>query len=160
MDWRKAAQYLVRSGVLTSQSVLPPPTVRPKFVRTAQLAVPPEQAEAALPDLGKTEATRARRQSALRLLMREPEAVNVAWVYAESGCNLADLQELDERGLIVLRETEIWRDPLEKIESREQGIENSTPARTDARPAESLGGDPGGFPILLLTSLPPSSSMV
>ena len=57
VDWRKTAQYLVRSGVLTSQSVLPPPTVRPKFIRTAQLAVPPEQAEAALPDLGKTEAT-------------------------------------------------------------------------------------------------------
>jgi primosomal protein N' (replication factor Y) len=126
MDWRKAAQYLVRSGVLTTQSVLPPPTVRPKFVRTAQLAVPPEQAKAALPELGKTEATRARRQSALRFLMRDPDAVNVAWVYAESGCNLADLQEMDERGLIVLRETEIWRDPLEKIDSREQGMETSS----------------------------------
>ena len=57
-------------------------------MRTAQLAVPPEQAEAALPDLGKTEATRTRRQSALRLLMREPEAVNVAWVYAESAAIL------------------------------------------------------------------------
>ena len=112
VDWRKAAQYLVRSGVLTSQSILPPPTVRPKFVRTAQLAVAPEQAGAALPGLGKTAATLARRQSALRLLMRDPDAINVAWVYAESGCNLADLQELDERGLIVLHETEIWRDPL------------------------------------------------
>ena len=121
VDWRKTAQYLVRSGVLASQSILPPPTVRPKFVRTAQLAVPPEQAEAALPDLGKTAATLARRQSALRLLMRDPDAVNVAWVYAESGCNLADLQELDERGLIVLHETEIWRDPLGKIENSEQG---------------------------------------
>ncbi len=127
VDWRKTAQYLVKSGLLTSQSILPPPTIRPKFVRTAQLAVPPEQAEAALPDLGKTVATRTRRQSALRFLMRAPEAVNVAWVYAESGCNLADLQELDERGLIVLRETEIWRDPLEKIESGEQRPENSIP---------------------------------
>ena len=124
VDWRKAAQYLVRSGVLTSQSILPPPTVRPKFVRTAQLAVPPEQAGAALPGLGKTAATLARRQSALRLLMRDPDAVNIAWVYAESGCNLADLQELDERGLIVLHETEIWRDPLGKIENMEQGMEN------------------------------------
>ena len=53
VDWRKAAQYLVKSGVLTSQSVLPPPSIRPKFVRKAQLAVPPEQAEAMLPDLGE-----------------------------------------------------------------------------------------------------------
>jgi len=121
VDWRKSAQYLVRRGVLSSQSILPPPTVRPKFIRTAQLAVPPEQAELALPDLGKTAATLARRQSALRLLMRDPDAVNVAWVYAESGCNLADLQELDERGLIVLHETEIWRDPLGKIADQESG---------------------------------------
>jgi primosomal protein N' (replication factor Y) len=121
VDWRKTAQYLVRSGVLTSQSVLPMPTVRPKFVRTAQLAVPLEQAEALMKDLGKTEATQTRRQAALRFLMREPADVNVSWVYAESGCNLADLQELAERELIVLRETEIWRDPLEKISDKESG---------------------------------------
>jgi len=127
VDWRKTAQTLVRSGVLTSQSVLPAPTVRPKFIRTAQLTVPIEQAEAAMPDLGKTTATLERRQAALRLLMREPDSIDVAWVYAESSCTLADLQELDERGLIVLREMEIWRDPLEKIESGEQGIENSIP---------------------------------
>jgi primosomal protein N' (replication factor Y) len=57
--------------------------------------------------------------------MREPSDVNVAWVYAESGCNLADLQELAERELIALRETEIWRDPLERVESR--GVENNPP---------------------------------
>lgn len=125
VDWRKTAQYLVRAGVLTAQPILPPPSVRPKFVRTAQLAVPPEEAEAALSTLGKTEATLARRQAALLFLMREPEAVNVSWVYAESGCTLADLQELDERGLIVLRETEIWRDPLERVERREKREENS-----------------------------------
>ncbi|MEZ0395036.1 MAG: primosomal protein N' [Anaerolineales bacterium] len=121
VDWRKTAQYLVRTGLLTAQSVLPPPSVRPKFVRTAQLAVPPQEAEAALPTLGKTAATLARRQAALRFLMREPQAVNVAWVYAESGCTLADLQELEERGLIVLRETEIWRDPLERLGEPEAG---------------------------------------
>jgi primosomal protein N' (replication factor Y) len=127
VEWRKTAQSMLRSGLLTSQSVLPPPSIRPKFVRTAQLAVPSAQAEAALPDLGKIPDTLRRRQAALRFLMREPEAVNVAWIYAESGCNLADLQELDQRGLIVLRETEIWRDPLEKIESREQETGNSIP---------------------------------
>jgi primosomal protein N' (replication factor Y) len=115
VDWRKTAQFLVRRGILASQSILPSPSVRPKFVRTAQLAVPPERAEAALPELGKTEATLTRRQAALRLLMREPADVNVAWVYAESGCSLADLQEMAERELIVLRETEIWRDPLERV---------------------------------------------
>ena len=115
VDWRRAAQSLVRNGMLISQSFLPAASVRPKFVRTAQLSVPPDVAEAALPELGKTPETLRRRQAALHCLMREPSDVNVSWVYAESGCNLADLQELAERELIVLRETEIWRDPLVKI---------------------------------------------
>src|SRR5258708_2637223 len=122
VDWRGTAQTLVRRGVLSSQSVLPPANARPKFVRTAQLSVTPEMAEAALNDLGSTDATRTRRQQALRFLIQRPDAVNVSWVYAESGCNLADLQELAERELIVLRETEIWRDPLDKI--MDQNVEN------------------------------------
>jgi primosomal protein N' (replication factor Y) len=65
VDWRRTAQVLLRSGQLASQSVLPPPTVRPKYVRTAQLAVPPETAEAALPELGRTAATLQRRQATL-----------------------------------------------------------------------------------------------
>jgi len=112
VEWRRTAQYMVRRGVLSATSVLPRASVRPKFVRTAQLAVSPEVARAALKDLGSTEATRARRQRAIEYLLRRPEAVNVSWVYAESGCNLADLQELSERELIFLREQEVWRDPL------------------------------------------------
>ena len=119
VDWRRTAQFLVRKGVLSSQSVLPPSRVRPKFTKTAQLAVSPDIAEAVMNELGKTNATLARRQKALQFLMRVKDAVNVSWVYAESGCNLADLQELEERELIMLRETEIWRDPLEKIETGE-----------------------------------------
>ncbi len=112
VDWRRTARALLRSGILTGQSILPAPSLRPKFIRSAQLSVPLEVAAAAMPGLGKTAQTLTRRQSALQFLMREPADVNVSWVYAESGCNLADLQELAERELIVLRETEIWRDPL------------------------------------------------
>jgi primosomal protein N' (replication factor Y) len=119
VDWRKVASYLVKKGVLESQSVLPPARVRTKYIKTAQLAVPPELAEAAMDDLGKTETTRERRQKALQFLMQVKDAVNVSWVYAESGCNLADLQELEERGLIRLFETEIFRDPLEKTSTQE-----------------------------------------
>jgi primosomal protein N' (replication factor Y) len=119
VDWRAAAGSLVRRGVLESHSVLLPPSVRPKYVRTVQLSVSPEVAEAAMSNLGTTEATQSRRQAALRCLMRDPDEVNVSWVYAESGCKLADLQLLAERDLIMLRENEMWRDPLEHINSRE-----------------------------------------
>ena len=116
VDWRRSAAALARQGALSAQAILPPPSVRPKYLRTAQLAVPPETAEQAMPELGRNAGTLARRQGALRCLLRAPQALDVAWVYAESGCSLADLQALAERELIVLRETEIWRDPLLHID--------------------------------------------
>ncbi len=117
VDWRKSAEWLARRGILEKKSVLPPPRVRPKYIRVAQLAVTPEEADAAMSGLG-TKQTLARRQKALQFLVRALDAVNVSWVYAESGCNLADLQELEERGLIRLFESEIFRDPLERVSTQ------------------------------------------
>jgi primosomal protein N' (replication factor Y) len=114
VDWRRVANNLVKKGVLESHSILPPARVRSKYIKTAQLAVSPEILEAEIDHLGKTESTQTRRKKALQFLMQVKDAVNVSWVYAESGSNLADLQELEERGLIRLFETEIFRDPLEK----------------------------------------------
>lgn len=114
VNWRRIATTLVKKGVLESKSVLPPARVRSKYVRTAQLAVPPKILETQIDHLGKTEATQTRRKRAMQFLMEVKDAVNVSWVYAESGSNLTDLQELEERGLIRLFETEIFRDPLDK----------------------------------------------
>jgi primosomal protein N' (replication factor Y) len=114
VDWRRVAAHLVKKGVLASQSVLPPARVRTKYIKTAQLSVPPAVAEESMDELGKTKATQERRKKALQFLMKVKDAVNVSWVYAESGSGLPDLQELEERGLIRLFETEIFRDPLDK----------------------------------------------
>ena len=118
VDWRKVANTLVKKGVLESQSVLPPARVRTKFIKTAQLAIAPEMAEAEMENLGKTTSTQARRRKAVEFLIRVKDAINVSWVYAESGCGLPDLQELEERGLIRLFETEIFRDPLEGVDTK------------------------------------------
>jgi primosomal protein N' (replication factor Y) (superfamily II helicase) len=117
VDWRKTANLLVKKGVLSTRNILPPPRVRPKYVRVAQLSVKPEAAEDGMGSLGSTKQTLARRQAALRFLIQQPDAINLSWIYAETGCKLADLQELEERGLIRLFENEIFRDPLGKIES-------------------------------------------
>src|SRR5512145_2541177 len=69
VDWRKVATNLVRKGVLESRSVLPPVRVRTKYIKTAQLAAPPEIVEASMDDLGKTESTQTRRKKALQFLM-------------------------------------------------------------------------------------------
>ncbi|MBI2331358.1 MAG: primosomal protein N' [Chloroflexi bacterium] len=123
VDWRKTANLLVKKGVLTSKNILPPPRVRPKQIRVAQLAVTPEAAEAEMQDLGSTKQTQARREAALRFLIQQPVPVNLSWVYAQTGCNISDLQELEERGLIRLFENEIFRDPLERIEKQETSNE-------------------------------------
>ena len=114
VDWRKVATTLVKKGVLESKSILPPARVRSKYIKTAQLAVPPQVLEAEIDHLGKTESTQTRRKKALQFLMHVKDAVNVSWVYAESGSSLTDLQELEERGLLRLFETEIFRDPLDR----------------------------------------------
>ena len=192
MNWRSAAQALIKKGLISTESILLPPKVKPKYVRTAQLACPPEVAEKAMPTLGRKIRTaklasspesafekmdqlaRAgskaltrrqamlniliqrpgeietstlfklsngnssdlqklvdlnlvkigeinspaleRRQTILRYLMREPEPVNVTWLYAESGGNLADLYALAEQGLIILGESEVWRDPVDQLD--------------------------------------------
>ncbi|MFN8434246.1 MAG: primosomal protein N' [Anaerolineales bacterium] len=125
IDWRKSANMLVKKGVLTSKNVLPPPRVRPKNIRVAQLAVTPEAAEEMVASLGSTKATQTRRESALRFLIQQPEPIHLSWVYAQTGCNISDLQELEERGLIRLFENEIFRDPLERIEKQETKSELS-----------------------------------
>jgi primosomal protein N' (replication factor Y) len=117
LNWRAAARALVRRSLLTTQPVLPEPKVRPKIVRTAQLACTPEAAEAALPDLARAGSQALeRRQAIVRFMLREPGPVEVAWVYAESSGNLGDLRALSERGLLRLGEAETWRDPLQQAD--------------------------------------------
>ena len=113
-NWRSAARVLSKRDLISTRPTLLPPSVRPKRVRTAQLACPPAQAEAALPTLGRAgSAALARRQSMLGYLLHEPEPVEVAWLYAESGGNLSDLHKLADLGLVSLGESQVWRDPLE-----------------------------------------------
>ena len=111
-EWRAVMRALVKNDLVASQPILPPPSIRPKYVRTAQLAAPPEVVEAQLDELGSRSYTKSRRRKIMEFLLREPNQVAVDWVYAESGGNLHDLQLLNERGLLLLREQETIRDPL------------------------------------------------
>jgi primosomal protein N' (replication factor Y) (superfamily II helicase) len=112
-NWRAAASALVRRKVLESHSVLPPPAVKMKSVRTAHLAVPPEVAKTRVSELGRpgTQAFQ-RRQAVIHCLMDNADPMLVNWVYAESGANANDLRLLTEHNLIQLGESEVWRDPL------------------------------------------------
>jgi primosomal protein N' (replication factor Y) len=117
LDWRAASRPLIRRGLILTNSVLPSPSVQPKSVHTAQLACPPQAIESHLPELGRAGSKAlARRQAILRFLQHETGPVDVSWVYAESGGNLADLHFLAEKGLVSLGESPVWRDPLAGVD--------------------------------------------
>lgn len=117
INWRSSVNSLIRRRLLSKKPILPPPRVRPKYVRTAQLACSLQKAEKKMLTLGRP-GTKAfsRRQAIIKFLMQEPGPVDVSWVYAESGGNISDLRVLVEKGLVQLGESERWRDPLERIE--------------------------------------------
>jgi primosomal protein N' (replication factor Y) len=116
-NWKSTAEALKRRGFVITKPVLQAPTVKPKMVRTVQLACTPEQAEAQMDHLGrKGYSALARRQKIIRFLMRESGPVDVTWVYAESGGNLSDLKKLADMGLVFLGESEVMRDPLMEMD--------------------------------------------
>lgn len=115
LDWRAVLPALVKSGVVSSRSVLPPPAVRPKIVRTVQFSAPPGWREIAATIGRAGTAAFDRRLAAMQFLADQAIPVNVSWVYAASGASSTDLNRLAELDLVRLGETEIWRDPLEKL---------------------------------------------
>lgn len=113
VEWRGTVRKLAREGILHTHAVLPPTRVRPKTVRKAALAISPEKIET-LPDpLSKIQRVHERRLHVLRFLAGEEGLVEPSWIYAQTGANNGDLKMLSEAGLISLRQTEVWRDPLE-----------------------------------------------
>jgi len=111
-NWRGAAEALVRAGRLTKFSRLEPPSLHAKQIRTARLIAEPGLLARARERLSRSAAKHERLTAALDFLSQQTRPVDVSWVYAASGCTLADLRDLAERGLIDLGDAEVWRDPL------------------------------------------------
>ncbi len=123
-NWRPAAEALVKAGHLTKYTRLQPPTVHAKQIRTARLIAEPALLVRARERLSSSAAKHDRLAAALDFLAQQHRPVDVSWVYAASGCNLNDLRDLAERGLIDLGDAEVWRDPLA---GREFVAENAPP---------------------------------
>ena len=75
---------------------------------TLSLAIDPKQVPAAAAGYRRAEPY----LRILDFLAREPEPVDVSWIYAETGCNLSHLKKLADVELVALGEQEVWRDPL------------------------------------------------
>ncbi|OGO19732.1 MAG: primosomal protein N' [Chloroflexi bacterium RBG_16_48_8] len=117
MDWRRAANKLLNRGILSRTSILDPAQVHPHHVRIARLAIPPNHARVRVHEIGRSSSQAAvRRNAIVELLIKEGEPIEVTWVYAETGANLSDLKKLEEEGIVLLSQAEVWRDPLEQMD--------------------------------------------
>ncbi len=94
--WEDAANQLVRRGILRKATVLDPPRVRPRRVRTAELSAGPKQIWAAATEIGRaSKAADALAYLAMSIdpLPAEPD------VLAATGATVAHLRRLEREGL-------------------------------------------------------------
>jgi primosomal protein N' (replication factor Y) len=118
VQWEREAERLVRSGVISRRSILPPPSVRPKKIRMVQLAISRREADAVLASLNSNSISPARKPAAqrrarvLEAILGEGKPIAVEWVYASSNAKLEDVKWLAEEGWVDLVYEETIRDPL------------------------------------------------
>ncbi|MBN1250367.1 MAG: primosomal protein N', partial [Anaerolineae bacterium] len=110
-DVRRARQYLARKGYIAADRLLRLPTIRPRQVKVARLAVPRSGWEAGLEGLQRRHLYR----EILAFLEGEEDLVEVSVIQAETGAKPYHLGKLEERGLIAATRREVMRDPLENL---------------------------------------------
>jgi primosomal protein N' (replication factor Y) (superfamily II helicase) len=113
VEWRGVLRKLAREGIVHTQSILPPPRVRPKTVRKVILAIDPEAIEDLQKQLSRVQRVHNRRMRVLQVLADESEPVEPSWIYAQAGAKYNDLKALEEKNLIKQLDIQVWRDPLE-----------------------------------------------
>ncbi len=119
LDWRKPLRRMREIGAVDYRSILPKPTVRPQMVKTVQICVDAADVDEykKASQNQRTTSAAERRFRVLDFLLTEAEPIPVQWVYAQTACNMSDLQNLSGVELVTLGETEWIRDPVAKIEA-------------------------------------------
>jgi primosomal protein N' (replication factor Y) len=115
-NWRKGLVPLVKKGWVRSASVLPDPKVTRKKVNTVMLHpdLDPDAIENA--DTGNVGgAPSERRRKMLRVLAKENAPTRVSYLYASTGANASDIRFLEKKGLVLVGEEAVIRDPIQGI---------------------------------------------
>jgi primosomal protein N' (replication factor Y) len=102
---KKAVERLLDRGVLIQRYGLKPARIGPKTQRVARLAVEPDAAVF-------EELSRAPTQSAIVELLAEEGPLPASEIFETAGGSSTTLQALENKGIIVLEDQEVWRDPL------------------------------------------------
>ena len=115
-NWKDAIRYLLRIGLIRSETYLAPPKVQAKMVKTAHLRVHPSEIPDKIESIGRVGAARDRRKAILDFLAKNPDGVDVSFLSMTIGSTSTDLNVLAEAGTIIFGEKELIRDPMEDYE--------------------------------------------
>ncbi len=136
-DWQAAVKQLVDRQVVSKMEVLVRPAAKPKLVRTARLAIEPEEIHDVIGELPRKNKSSDIAAAVLEFLASKMDAVEVGVVYEETGAKQNHLKRLADEGLVILGEEEIWRDPLEGRIFNPDTPPMLTPAQESVREAIS-----------------------
>lgn len=107
-EWRPAVEALAKMGIVEQHSVLAPPRVRPKMVRTVALAIHPNQIANVARHLGRD----SKRADLLEVIAARPDdGLELQDALRISGADRAALQLLVKQGLVELSEKISRHDP-------------------------------------------------
>lgn len=112
--WSKAMEKLVEAGAVRKQPTLLPPTSKPKIVREVTLTIPPEAVPLLEAELVEGRGSKIPYQI-LQLLAQQVGPMAVSALYKQlPSAKGTHLEKLQEAGYIVLGESELWRNSLER----------------------------------------------
>jgi primosomal protein N' (replication factor Y) len=116
--WRSAITGLVRRDLVTQEPVLEAPDVKPKTIRTAQLAIPPDRVPAIAPRLGRE----SRRANVLEVLLATRDGrLSLSAICMAVGCQESVVKGLADLGAVCLESKQTWVElalPVHEITSR------------------------------------------
>ena len=103
--WEQATKALIERGLAHREAVLAPPSVQPRKIRTARLAIPAERIDAIALRLGRE----SRRANVLEVLLASPEQrPTVAGVCRAAGCSERVLKDMAAAGDLTLTPRNRW----------------------------------------------------
>ena len=143
MNWKSAISTLVNNAIVQQEPVLDPPDVKPKTIRTVQLAIPSERVAGIAPRLGRE----SRRANVLEVLLATRDGrMNLSAVMLAVGCTESPIRTLAENGAVSLGSKTTWVEltlPAAEIAARiEAGDFKRAPAQTKVLETLLAAGHP------------------
>jgi primosomal protein N' (replication factor Y) len=103
--WQTSMSYLVKQGIVKAEPVLDPPDVKPRTVRTARLAIPPDRIDAIAPRLGRE----SRRANVIEVLLATPDhRMSLSAVLMAVGCTESPITSLAATEDVLITPKESW----------------------------------------------------